>query len=100
MTNQFDRREFARRAVLTTMAAGASSASAEEMEQEAPPAEPSPSREELLLDVIRQQFPSENLTDDVLQQIRRDISSHLFRSRILKSVPLSNGEAPFVFTAK
>ncbi|MBD3674903.1 MAG: hypothetical protein HUJ26_15405 [Planctomycetaceae bacterium] len=106
MTEQCDRREFARRAVFTSLALGAGSIRAEEEtnETEAPDSETPEAQlvpaEDLLLDVIRQQYPSEKLTPEVLQQIRRDIAGHQYRSRVLKDVTLTNGEAPFVFTAK
>jgi hypothetical protein len=104
MSNSFDRREFARRAVLSSLAVGTAAVATAQEEPDKPETEPAEAEplgkpEELLLEIIRQQYPSENLTPDVLNQIRRDISSHRSRSRTLKSVPLTNGEAPFVFRA-
>ena len=100
MTNQYDRREFARRAVFTSLALSAGSVSAEVSSDPEPVEQPTPEVEDLLLDVIQQEYPSEKLTPDVLQQIRRDISGHQYRSHVLKEVDLTNGEAPFVFTAR
>jgi len=106
MSNTFDRREFARRAVISSIAVG--SATAASAEQEEKPEEPetleteteTPSKpEDLLLDIIRQQYPSEQLTPEVLNQIKRDIIGHRSRSGVLKAVSLTNGEAPFVFQA-
>jgi hypothetical protein len=103
MSETCDRREFARRAVLSSLAVGVGTATGEETEstpESTPTKEKIEPAEDLLLDVIRQKYPSEHLTSDVLTQIRRDIAGHQYRSRVLKSVPLANGEAPFVFTAK
>ncbi|MDB4679436.1 MAG: hypothetical protein P8M30_06795 [Planctomycetaceae bacterium] len=102
MSETCDRREFARRAVLSSLALGAGTAHAEDSQpadDSASSEEKLKSREDLLIDVIRQQYPSEHLTSDVLTQIRRDIAGHQYRSQVLKSVPLTNGEAPFVFSA-
>lgn len=104
MSNSFNRREFARRAVLSSLAVGTAGVASAQDEQdkpeaEQPEAEPLGQPEELLLEVIRRQYPSENLTPEVLNQIKRDIIGHRGRSGVLKSVPLTNGEAPFVFRA-
>jgi len=101
MNDHFDRREFARRAVLTSLAVGTAAAASAQEAQEKPETEAKPlgQPEELLLEVIRQQYPSENLTPAVLNQIKRDIIGHRGRSGVLKSVPLTNGDAPFVFSA-
>jgi cell division ATPase FtsA len=102
MPESCNRREFARRAVLSSLAVGAGTASGEETKsapETAASEESLTSAEDLLLEVIQQRYPSENLTPEILQQIRGDISGHLYRSRVLKSVPLTNGEAPFVFSA-
>lgn len=100
MSDNCDRREFARRAVFSSLALSAGSASAEESSDSEPVAESTPEVEDLLLDIIQQKYPSEKMTPDVLQQIRRDISGHQYRSRMLKEVDLTNGEAPLVFTAR
>lgn len=105
MSNRFDRREFARRTVLSSLAAGTAAvapADAQEQPETQPlQAEQPPlgAPEELLLEVIRQQYASEKLTEEVLNQIRRDIIGHRARSHALKSVALTNAEAPFVFRA-
>lgn len=105
MSNSFDRREFARRAVLSSIAVGSTAvSSAQDPEKPETPIrgadeEPLGTPEDLLLDIIRQQYPSEQLTPEVLNQIKRDIIGHRGRSGVLKSVSLTNGEAPFVFRA-
>lgn len=100
MSDPCDRREFARRAVFTSLALGAGTVVAEETAESEPVEESSPEVEDLLLDVIQQKYPSEKLTPEILEQIRSDISGHQYRSRVLKEVDLANGEAPFVFTAR
>lgn len=106
MSNSFDRREFARRTVLTSLVMGsAASASAEQKDKTEIPETPATGTEilgrpeDLLLEIIRRQYPSEQLTPEVLNQIKRDIIGHRGRSGVLKSVSLTNGEAPFVFQA-
>jgi len=98
MSDNCDRREFARRAVFSSLAIGTSHVHAEETIEDDSDEESTREIEDLLLDVLQQQYPSEKLTPEVLQQIRRDIAGHRYRSRVLKEVDLTNGEAPFVFT--
>ena len=100
MSNSFDRREFAKRAVISSLAVGtATVSSAQESDEPATEIEPLGRPQELLLDIIRQQYPSEKLTPEVLNLIEREINRHRSRSGVLKSVALTNGEAPFVFQA-
>ncbi|GAB4134782.1 MAG: hypothetical protein Tsb009_00180 [Planctomycetaceae bacterium] len=55
---------------------------------------------DLLLSVVKQQYPHENLTDEVLAKIRSDIRYQLRMSRTLSKFPLKNADEPaFVFSA-
>jgi hypothetical protein len=104
MTDSFDRREFARRAALVSLGIGTvSDAEAVQVGTDPPSPNAPPERlrrpEKLLLDVLKQQYPSEHLTPDVLAEIEQDIASFLRRRRQLRAVPLDNGHAPFVFQA-
>jgi hypothetical protein len=55
--------------------------------------------EKLLLDVLKQQYPSEHFTLEILNEIEQDIAASLRRGVELKSVSLENGQAPFMFQA-
>ena len=108
MTESFARREFARRTALASLALGTASMAEAAQEKDSPkpdavPTQVPPERlrrpEKLLLDVIKQRYPSEQLSPEILAEIERDIAASLRRRRDLKSVSLDNGDAPFVFRA-
>ncbi|HSG73146.1 MAG TPA: hypothetical protein VLA12_22215 [Planctomycetaceae bacterium] len=108
MTDSFDRREFARRAALASLAMGtaANVDAVQEKNDSKPATDPQPAPperlrrpEKLLLDVLKQQYPSEQLTPEILNEIEQDIASAVRRGRELKTVALDNGHAPFVFRA-
>lgn len=59
-----------------------------------------PSPADLLLDIVRQRYPDERLSDEILARIRGDLEVDLFRSNMLSRYPLQNSDAPaFVFFA-
>lgn len=102
MPDLFDRRDFARRAALAAFAAGIGTASVVSASGDEPPAEPqtpAPAPHELLLEFLKREYPHEKLTPEILEMISADLQAQLGRSRALKSVPLPNGAAPFVFQA-
>ena len=51
---------------------------------------------ELLVALIRRQFPDARLNAETLVEVRLDLEQQLLRSRKLSEFPLSNGDAPFV----
>ena len=56
--------------------------------------------EDLLLEIVRQRYPHENLTEDVLEAIRRDLRGVVARGELLRRYPLKNSDEPaFVFSA-
>lgn len=55
---------------------------------------------ELIIDLVKQQFPHERLDDIALEEVRIDIGQHLSRSKVLSRFPLTNAHEPgFVFSA-
>ena len=105
-----NRRQFAR-----TLAAGAvsgavvSTSSAAVTNKDAVAADKPPLREEKdaettqadhTLAIIRARYPDRRLTPDVLHEIKLDIEADQRRARVLRTVPLTNGDEPgFVFAA-
>jgi hypothetical protein len=101
VSQNIDRREFARRLTISATGvvpvAGSAvvTAAAESAEQPAKPRPPA----ELVLELIKEKYP-EHLDDERLALIRRDIDGILARSKALSSFPLANADEPaFVFSA-
>ena len=109
--SEFNRRQFGKRAAVTTAFGSFSLWGRPRMVQGQEPtqdtsdgdhqpaiAEPIPRPpiplELVLLEVIRQTVSDRRLTDDVLEEIRRDISHELRRADRLRSVKLDNGDEP------
>jgi len=105
------RRDFARHLTLGTGlalmgAAGASAAeekppaTAEAKPQEEQPPAPPPEPEDYQLAALVRQYPSENLTDEMLAGIRGGLSRNRQQAEQLRAAGLANGDEPaFVFRA-
>ncbi len=100
---ELDRREFTRQimagcGVLTLTVEPASSA------EPPPPALPEDPRPEpweetppvelLILTALVRNYPSEHYTDEVLRGMYGDIAGDLHRGKLLRTVPLTNGDEP------
>jgi hypothetical protein len=109
--SEVNRRQFAKRAVVTTAAGSLSllgtslilqndsSVPAAFGEEHQPAiAEPIPPEsipvDLLLLEVVRQLHPDRKLTHQHLREIRRDIAHELHRAKAIRSVPLRNANEP------
>ena len=65
-----------------------------------PEAEKPVSETDLLLEVIKQRYPNENLTDEILRHVGASISGKIGRGNYLSNFPLKNADEPgFVFSA-
>lgn len=55
---------------------------------------------ELLTRIIRQRYPNEHLTEEVMAAIRRELAVDRYRGRQLSAFPLGNADEPaFLFAA-
>ena len=50
--------------------------------------------DDLLLEVVKQQYPHKHLDEKVLSSIRAEISANLAQSKILGEFPLKNSDEP------
>lgn len=97
------RREFAKRAAVAT--AAALPAVAAQVPPTAAAAEASKAAElrpqhELLVDLLRQRFPHEKLTPEIIELLRADVAGDLGRGVAVNNFPLKNSDEPgFVFAA-
>lgn len=53
-----------------------------------------PSQVDLVLELIKQQYPHRKLDDAALDEIRHDIEANFARARELNKFPLQNGDGP------
>lgn len=85
----------------TVLAAEPAKAEKKDAERKADePKEPAATPVELIIDLVKQQFPHECLDDMALEEVRIDIGQHLNRSKVLSRFPLTNAHEPgFVFSA-
>jgi hypothetical protein len=72
---------------------------AAEQEREPEP-EPPKSQSDLLVEVVRQRYPDERLTPEILSKIRGDVQADQHRGKVLSDYPLKNSDEPaFIFAA-
>ena len=94
--SKLNRRAFAKTAAMgtaasITMLSSKPAAAAQEVQV--------PTEADLLLEVIKQRYPAE-FKEEELSEIRRDLLSHVGRSKTLRDFPLANADEPgFVFAA-
>lgn len=105
MAESWTRREFAGLAagsVLSGAALSAAEPAKSEKKKPEEPAKPSagPLPQDLIIDLVKQQYPHERLDEAALDEVRSDVRQHLNRSKVLSSYPLTNAQEPgFVFSA-
>jgi hypothetical protein len=54
----------------------------------------SPSQIDLILQLVKRQYPHQKLDDAALDEIRQDLEAHFVRARELNKFPLRNGDGP------
>lgn len=83
------------------LAGGVPTAGAAQKES-SPPENPNPATStlDLITQIAVQEYPSKNLDAAAIEEIRADVRSNLFRSKVLSSFPLVNSDEPgFIFSA-
>ena len=87
-------------APVLTLSEDAPAAPSLTLDLEEPKPAPALSPLELTLELVKQQYPHENLDGEALDEVRSDIRQHLSRSKVLSSQSLANADEPgFVFSA-
>jgi len=95
MTDNIDRREFARWMACGIAGAGVVGTARLTAAADEPPAKP-PSLPVLVLARIMEEFPSERYDEMVIENILNDVRSDLTRGRELSAFPLKNGDEPAI----
>lgn len=103
MAEPLTRREFASMVAVGSILTGAPLAAADADKPDKKPgdqAQPAADPIDLIIDLVKQQYPHERLDEAALEEIRVDVRQHLGRSKVLSTFPLMNSQEPgFVFSA-
>jgi hypothetical protein len=97
MTEHVNRRNFALSlAVAATALPAAVSTLADPLPSEAADEkiDGSPSPVDLILELVKKQYPHPKLDEAALKEIRSDVEAHFARARELNKFPLRNGDGP------
>ena len=94
--DNLSRREFAiRLTVGATMFPLADGVTSEVVAQNLPDAKENAAAVQMLLDLVKKQYPDERLDEAGLLEIERDLEQQLDRSEKLTAFPLTNADPPF-----
>ncbi len=105
MAEPLTRREFASLVAVGSVLSGAALPAADPAKPEKKPAEeaktaPAANPIDLIIDLVKQQYPHERLDEAAIEEVRIDVRTHLSRSKVLSTFPLKNANEPgFVFSA-